>query len=83
MARGSDPANRRRDWSGFREFFNYIVGGILAWGLIGWGLDYLLDTRWIWIVGAILGACAGYYLAHQHRKARTSGSDPGEQHTSP
>ncbi|MGJ9402498.1 AtpZ/AtpI family protein [Arthrobacter sp. KK5.5] len=83
MSAENGPIGESRKWPRFREFLNYTVGGILAWGLIGWILDYLLDTRWIWIFGAILGAGAGYYLAHQHRKARTSGSDPGEQHTSP
>lgn len=58
--------------SRFRENFNYIVGGIIAWGLIGWLLDFLLDTRWIWIVGAVLGAAAGYYLAFLHRKERAT-----------
>ncbi|WP_372699491.1 hypothetical protein [Arthrobacter sp. JSM 101049] len=65
---GSRPAEISR----FRENFNYIVGGIIAWGLIGWLLDFLLDTRWIWIVGALLGAVAGYYLAFLHRKDRAT-----------
>ncbi|MFB0833227.1 hypothetical protein ACX8Z9_00445 [Arthrobacter halodurans] len=82
---GTDPNARATGWhqSALREFVNYTVGGILAWGLIGWGLDYLLQTRWIWIAGAVLGAGAGFYLAHLHRKARASGSDPGEHRDSP
>lgn len=58
--------------SPFRENFNYIVGGIIAWGLIGWLLDFLLHARWIWLAGALLGAAAGYYLAVLHRKDRAS-----------
>lgn len=58
--------------SRFRENFNYIVGGIIVWGLIGWLLDFLLHLSWIWIVGALLGAVAGYYLAFLHRKERAS-----------
>lgn len=58
--------------SRFRENFNYIVGGIIAWGLIGWLLDFLLHQRWIWIAGALLGAAAGYYLAFLHRRERAS-----------
>ncbi len=27
--------------------YTYIIGGILLWGLIGWGLDFLLQTAWI------------------------------------
>lgn len=63
--------------SPFRENVNYIVGGIIAWGLIGWLLDFLLHARWIWLAGALLGAAAGYYLAVLHRKDRASGPISG------
>jgi len=52
-----------------REFINYIVGGMLAFGLIGWGLDFLLPTRWIWLAGVAIGAIAGGLLANAHRTA--------------
>lgn len=67
--RGDSP---KPEISRFRENFNYIVGGIIAWGLIGWLLDFLLHQSWIWMVGALLGAVAGYYLAFLHRKERAS-----------
>ena len=46
--------------------FSYIIGGIIVWSLIGWGLDYLWGTRWIVLVGALLGAAGGFYLSHMH-----------------
>ncbi|MGN6441587.1 MAG: hypothetical protein ACTHL6_06770, partial [Arthrobacter sp.] len=33
--------------------FSYIIGGIIVWSLIGWGLDYLWGTRWIVLAGAL------------------------------
>ncbi|WP_309082092.1 AtpZ/AtpI family protein [Zhihengliuella sp.] len=61
-----------------REFINYGVGGLIAFGLIGWGLDFLLQTRWIWIAGAVLGAVAGCLLANEHRKAYRQRQDRGD-----
>ncbi|MDN4643550.1 hypothetical protein [Arthrobacter sp. PsM3] len=46
--------------------FSYIVGGIMVWSLIGWGLDNLWGTRWIVLAGALLGAAGGFYLSHVH-----------------
>lgn len=46
--------------------FSYIIGGIMVWSLIGWGLDYLWGTRWIVLAGALLGAVGGFYLSHMH-----------------
>ena len=46
--------------------FSYIIGGILVWSLIGWGLDNLWGTRWIVLAGALLGAAGGFYLSHMH-----------------
>ncbi|GAA3682639.1 hypothetical protein GCM10023081_20810 [Arthrobacter ginkgonis] len=62
-----------------RAVTTYVLGGILAWGLIGWGLDFLLHTRWIWIVGAVLGAGGGYYLARLHRDDRAPGRGAEEK----
>ena len=57
--------------------FSYIVGGIIVWSLIGWGLDYLWGTRWIVLAGALLGAAGGFYLSHMHglTSNRTSTDD--------
>jgi len=46
--------------------FSYIVGGIIVWSLIGWGLDNLWGTRWIVLAGALVGAAGGFYLSHMH-----------------
>ncbi len=46
--------------------YTYIVGGILLWGLIGWGLDFLLHTAWIVFAALPVGAVCGYYLARHH-----------------
>lgn len=66
--------------------FSYIVGGIIVWTLIGWGLDNLLGTRWIVLAGAILGAAGGFYLAYAHGLTRhtakhgdSRSSDPVER----
>lgn len=56
--------------------FSYIIGGILVWSLIGWGLDYLLDTRWLVLAGAFLGAAGGFYLSHMHNLTRNHPSHP-------
>lgn len=56
--------------------FSYIIGGILVWSLIGWGLDNLLDTRWLVLAGAFLGAAGGFYLSHMHNLTRNHAADP-------
>ena len=48
--------------------YTYIIGGILLWGLIGWGLDFLLQTGWIVFAALPLGALCGYYLARHHQR---------------
>ena len=59
--------------------FSYIIGGIIVWSLIGWGLDYLWGTRWIVLAGALLGAAGGFYLSHMHglTSNRTSTGEDG------
>ena len=47
--------------------YTYIIGGILLWGLIGWGLDFLLQTAWIVFAALPVGAACGYYLARHHQ----------------
>ena len=57
--------------------FSYIIGGIIVWSLIGWGLDYLWGTRWIVLLGALLGAAGGFYLSHMHGLTRQGSSSGG------
>jgi ATP synthase protein I len=54
--------------------FSYIIGGTIVWSLIGWGLDNLWGTRWIVLLGALLGAAGGFYLSHMHGLTRQSSS---------
>ncbi|MEZ2389260.1 hypothetical protein AB6813_06880 [bacterium RCC_150] len=75
---GFPQASKSKDSNGFASdggdggynagiaVFSYIVGGIIVWSLIGWGLDYLWGTRWIVLLGALLGATGGFYLSHMH-----------------
>jgi hypothetical protein len=75
---GQDPGRTGEPgYTGGNTVTTYIIGGIIAWGLIGWGLDSLLSTRWLWIAGAVLGAGGGYYLARQHKLTRRSGRNRG------
>jgi F0F1-type ATP synthase assembly protein I len=60
--------------------FSYMIGGIIVWSLIGWGLDNLWGTRWIVLLGALLGAAGGFYLSHMHGHT-THRSSAGESET--
>ena len=55
---------------------SYMIGGIAVWSLIGWGLDNLLDTHWLVLAGAFLGAAGGFYLSHMHNLTRNSTPNP-------
>lgn len=48
--------------------YTYIIGGILLWCLIGWGLNFLLHTGWIVFAAAPIGAVCGYFLARHHQR---------------
>ncbi|MDQ0031847.1 AtpZ/AtpI family protein [Arthrobacter bambusae] len=67
-ANSADQANDGSDggYNAGIAVFSYIVGGIIVWSLIGWGLDNLWGTRWIVLLGALLGATGGFYLSHMH-----------------
>lgn len=57
--------------------FSYIIGGIVVWSLIGWILDILLETRWIVLVGALVGLLGGMYLSFARRfRSSTHDGDP-------
>jgi ATP synthase protein I len=58
--------------------FSYIIGGIVVWSLIGWGLDNLWGTRWIVLAGALLGAAGGFYLSHMHGLTSSRSSAGGD-----
>ena len=67
------PAAFRPPATNRRAVLQYVLAGIIALGLIGWGLDSFLGTRWILPAGIVMGAVSGYYVAAAHR--RTSGAD--------
>lgn len=82
----ADPAHQGDGgYNAGMAVFSYIVGGILVWSLIGWGLDSLWGTRWIVLAGALLGAAGGFYLAQMHgffkHRADSSGVDSKKPHT--
>ncbi|MHA7292977.1 hypothetical protein [Arthrobacter sp. HLT1-21] len=78
-AAGSDDRGRYGEggYNAGLAVFSYIIGGIVVWSLIGWGLDNLLGTQWIVLAGGLLGATGGFYLSHMHNLTRSSTADPG------
>lgn len=58
------------------DFLTLILGGIIAWGLIGLWLDYLLHTSGIVIAGALLGAMGGFFLARFQQTRRRGNLAP-------
>jgi F0F1-type ATP synthase assembly protein I len=62
--------------------FSYIIGGIIVWSLIGWGLDTLLKTSWFVLIGALLGIAGGLYIAGKHglfsQQRGPAKADPGD-----
>lgn len=60
-----------------KDLIVYILGGMLAWGLIGWGVDYLFQLSWIKFLGVVIGGVGGFYLAVMHRNERAQGRDAG------
>lgn len=77
---GTNPENTNGYNAGM-AVFSYIIGGIVVWSLIGWGVDILLHTRWFVLVGAILGLAGGFYLSFARRFARTRTPDADGIHS--
>lgn len=42
--------------------FSYLVSGAAVYGLIGWGLDRWLGTKYLVVVGILLGVGLGVYM---------------------
>ncbi|MCA4132180.1 hypothetical protein [Arthrobacter sp. M4] len=81
-AKGSgsaDPEGGKNDggYNAGIAVFSYIIGGIIVWSLIGWGLDNLWGTRWLVLLGALLGAAGGFYLSHMHGLTSHQSSSAG------
>ncbi len=80
---GDDPSARNEEarlanggYNAGIAVLSYMIGGIAVWSLIGWGLDNLLDTRWLVLAGAFLGAAGGFYLSHMHNLTRNHTPSP-------
>ncbi len=55
-------------------YVEYVLGGMIAWFLIGWGLDALFETNLLRFIGLAVGIAGGIYMAklRQRLAARTS-----------
>lgn len=42
----------------------YLLTGLVVYGGIGWGLDQLLGTSWLTLVGLLTGAVLSFYLIY-------------------
>jgi ATP synthase protein I len=80
---GNDPQNRPENTPGGdggynagMAVFSYVIGGIVVWSLIGWGLDNLLKTRWLVLAGALVGIAGGIYLTIKHGLFSQHRTDP-------
>lgn len=63
------PSHSSRSfWHGLGDAWtalSYLIGGIVVWGGIGFGLDRLLPTAPILtVVGVLIGNAAGIYLVY-------------------
>lgn len=54
------------------QAFSYLVSGVGFYGLVGFGLDRWLGTRFLVVVGILIGAVLGLYLTWKRLPA---GSD--------
>ena len=70
-ASGTAGPDGRGGYNAGIAVFSYIIGGIVVWSLIGWGLDILLGTHWIVLAGAFAGLVGGFYLAFARRLPRS------------
>jgi ATP synthase protein I len=67
--------------------FGYLVSGVLFYGGIGWVLDRWLDTRFLVIIGILIGAALGIYLTfarfggltRRHPGTRPDEHDPDDK----
>ena len=65
----NSPAGKPEGDAGYNSgmaVLSYVIGGIVVWSLIGWGLDILLKTRWLVLAGALVGIVGGIYLTTKH-----------------
>ncbi|GIF33016.1 AtpZ/AtpI family protein [Actinoplanes utahensis] len=62
-SRGDDNQNRPPDTGAGMTALSYLIAGILAWGGIGWLIDYFVGTTGIFAgLGAVLGVAGAVYI---------------------
>ena len=60
-----------------KYLLQYVLGGLIAWFLIGWGLDALLSTNFLKFLGLAVGIAGGIYMAYlRDRMDRGEGTAP-------
>jgi ATP synthase protein I len=73
-------SERSQSWAGMGigwAITSMILGGMLAWGAIGYGIDWLAGTSRIFTaIGFVLGAGGGIYLVYL-RYGRERGDGDG------
>ncbi|GAA1347596.1 hypothetical protein [Falsarthrobacter nasiphocae] len=63
----------------------YILGGLIAWFLIGWGLDALFHVNFLRYVGLLVGLAGGVYMAflRQRMDEKNAGQPPADSEDRP
>lgn len=56
-----------------------LVAGVGVYGLLGWGLDQLLDTSWLVAVGIVFGAVLGLYATWARFMSQPSPTPPTDE----
>ena len=57
---GDKPQDAAVLWARYSQIAFIIPGAVVVGLLVGKLLDYWLHTRWLFLVGVILGAVAGF-----------------------
>jgi hypothetical protein len=61
-----------------KYYVEYVLGGIIAWFLIGWGLDALFKTNFLRFVGLAVGIAGGIYMAKLRQRMDQASEDSVE-----
>lgn len=69
MSEGGPPNPHRTEpgYDGASEGWaalSTLIGGIVVWGGVGYGLDRLLDTSFLVLVGLLMGLAGSIYLVY-------------------
>ena len=55
-------------WSGLGTgwaIVSTLIAGMLAWGLVGWGIDKLVGSHHVFLaIGIVLGGAGGVYIVY-------------------